>query len=164
MQSATLTERELAIELVLSVKVSVVEDLHGNLLLVVVLGLEVRVIGGDEFLDVNRGDGDLLVLPLAIDAHNNPIANSQRNSEDDDEENVRLEPAMANDGQYTFQHPRNAEDNGSQVEVVEVPVTLGDADKGWVFYGRGLGYLHGRIDHGCRARKEAAGGKLNQSL
>ena len=149
--SATLTERELAIELILSVKVSVVEDLHGNLLFVVVLGLEVRVIGGDVFLDVNRGDGDLFVLPLAIDAHDHPVANSQRYSEDGDEEDVCLEPAIADDGQYTFQHPRNAEDDGGQVEVVEVPVTLGDANKGWVFYGRGLGYLHGRIGHGCRA-------------
>ena len=112
-RDVTLTRRGLTIELVFSVKVSIVEDLHGDLLLVVVLGLEVSVIGGDEFLDVDRGDGDLFVLPLAIDTHENPIANSQRDSEDDDEEDVRLEPAMTNDGQNTFQHPRNTEDEGS---------------------------------------------------
>jgi hypothetical protein len=150
-QNGAPTERELTIELVFSVKVSVVEDLHGDLLLVVVLDLEVRVIGDDEFLDVNGGDGNLLVLPLAIDTHESPIPNSQRNPEDSDKEDIRFESAIANDGQNTFQHPRNAEDDGGQVEVVEVPVTLGDADKGGIFYGRGLGYLHGRIDHGCRA-------------
>ena len=75
-QDTTLTERGLTIELVVSVKVSIIEDLHGDLLLVMVLGLEVRVIGGDEFLDVDRGDGDLLVLPLSIDTHEHPIPNS----------------------------------------------------------------------------------------
>ena len=111
-QDATSTERRLTVELVFSLEVSVVKDLHGNFLLVVVLGLEVRIIGGDKFLDVNRRDGDLLVLPLAIDAHDNPISNGQGHSENDNEEDVRLEPAVRNDGQDTFQHPRDAEDDG----------------------------------------------------
>jgi hypothetical protein len=47
------------------------------------------------------------------------------------------------------------------MEVVKVPVALGDADERRVLYGRGLGYLYGRIDHGRRAWREAAGGKRN---
>jgi len=128
----------------------------------VVLGFEVRVVGSDELLDVNRGDGDLFVLPLAIDTHDNPIPNSQGDSEDGDKEDVCLEPAIGNDGQYTFQHPRDTEDDGSQMEVVEVTIALGDADEGRVFYGWGLGYLHGRIDHGRRALRKAAGGKRTE--
>lgn len=112
-QDATLTERELTIELVFSLKIGVVKDLQWDLFLVVVFGLEVRVIGGDEFLDVNRGDGDLLVLPPAIDAHGNPISNSQGDTEGDNEEDVRFEPAMRNDGQDTFEHPGDTEDYGS---------------------------------------------------
>ena len=127
------------------------ENLHGYLLLVVVPGLELRVIGDDEFLNVNRGDGDLLVLPLAVDTHDDPVSNSQWDSEDGDEEDICLEPAIGNDGEDTFHHPGDTEDDGGQMEVVEVAVALGDADEGRVFYGRGLGYLHGRIDHGCRA-------------
>ena len=154
-----MTERELTIKLIFSIKVSVVEDLHGDLFLVVVLGFEVRVVGGDELLDVNRGDGDLLVFPFAVDAHGNPISNGKGGTEDNDKEDVCLEPAMGNDGQDTFQHPRDAEDDSSQMEVVEITITLSDADEGWVFYGRGLGYLHGRVDHGRRTWRKAAGGK-----
>ena len=58
-QDATFTERELTVELVVFPKVTIVEDLHRDLLLVVVLGLEVGVIGSDEFLDVNHEDGHL---------------------------------------------------------------------------------------------------------
>ena len=92
----------LTIELVLSIKVRVMEDLHGDLFLVVVLGFEVRVVCGDEFLDVYSRDGDLLVLPLAVDAHEGPISNGERDSEDGDEEDVRLEPAMGSDRQDAF--------------------------------------------------------------
>ena len=147
----TLTERRLTIELVFSVKVSIVEDLDGNLLLVVILCLEVGVIGGDEFFDVDRGDGDLFVFSLAIDAHESPISDSQGDTKNDDEENVRLDPTMGDDGQDTFQHPRDTKDNCGQMEVIEVPVALCHADQRGIFYGWGLGYLHGRIDHGCRA-------------
>ena len=111
-QDATSTERRLTVELVFSVEVSVVKDLHGYFFLVVVLGLEVRIIGSDKFLDVNRRDGDLLILPFAVDTHDNPISNGQGHSEDGNEEDVRLQPAMGNDGQDTFQHPRDAEDDG----------------------------------------------------
>lgn len=114
-QDVTLTERGLTIELVLPVKVSIVEDLDGNLLLVVILCLEVRVIGGDEFFNVDRGDGDLFVLPLAIDAHESPISDSQGDTKNDDEEDVSLEPAMGDDGQDTFQHPRDTEDDCGQM-------------------------------------------------
>ena len=73
------------------------ENLHGNLFFVVVLGLEVRVIGGDVFLNVDSWNGDLLVLPLAVDTHDGPISEGQRDSEDNDEEDVCLEAAMGYD-------------------------------------------------------------------
>ena len=124
------------------------EYLHRDLLLVVILGLEVGVIGGDVFFDVDSGNGDLLIVPPAINTHDSPISNGQWDSEDDNEEKVCLEPAMGNDGQDTFQHPGNAEDDSGQMEVVEFAIALSDADEGWVFYGRCLGYPYGRIDHG----------------
>ena len=127
------------------------EDLHGDLFLVVVLGLEVGVIGGDVFLDVDSRDGDLLVLPSAVYAHDYPISNGQGDSKDSDEEDVCFEPAMRNNRQDALQHPGYTEDNGSQMEVVEFAITLCDADEGGIFYGRGLGYLHRRVDHGCRS-------------
>ena len=78
------------------------KDLHGDLFLVVIFGFEVRVIGGDEFLNVDSGDGDLFVFPFTVNAHEGPISKSQRETEDEDEEDVCLEPAMGNDGQDAF--------------------------------------------------------------
>ena len=151
-QDATFTKRELTIELVFSIEVSIVKYLHRNLLLVMVFSFELGVIGGDEFLNINGGDGDLFVLPFAIDAHDGPISNSKGNSEDGDEEDVCFEPSIRHDRQDTFQYPGDTEDDGGQMEVAKVPVSLSNANEGWIFYGRSLGYFYGRIDHGCRAR------------
>ena len=83
---ATRTTREQTVEINLPFEVRVMEDLHGYLLLPVVLRLEFRVVDRDVFLNVSLREFDLVVLALAVHAHRRPVRHGDRNAEQQQQE------------------------------------------------------------------------------
>lgn len=126
------------IEVGLIVKESVVENLHGNLLLSKVLGLEFGVLDSDVFFDITAGKLNLLVLARAVGAHDGPIACGDGDAKENDKEEVGLDTAVAEDGEGTLDKPWDTEDECCEVSVGEVTITLCEADEGCVLYGGGV--------------------------
>ncbi len=127
------------VDLDLVVKVGVVEDLDGDLLLCKVLCLELWVCDGDVLLDVAAGELDLLVLAGAVGAHDCPVGDSDGEAEEEDEEEVGLEAAMGDDGEGALDEPGDAEDEGGELVVGEVAVALREPDERCIFNGGGVG-------------------------
>ena len=142
----------LTVDLDLVVKVGVVEDLHGDLLLAKVLCLELGVLDGDVLLDVTAGELDLLVLAGAVHAHDCPVGNGDGDAHDEDKEEVSLEAATTEDGEGPLDDPGDAEDEGGEVEVGEVAIALSEADERRVFDGGGGRDGDGVGRHGCATR------------
>ena len=136
------------VELNLVVEKRVMEHLHGDLLLAKVLCLEFGVLDGDVFLDVTARKLDLLVLAGAVHAHRSPVRDGDGDTEKDNEEDVCLEAAMAEDRQSALDEPWDAEDEASKLGVGEVAVALGEADEGGIFDGGGGCDLDGVGRHG----------------
>ena len=145
------------VEIDLALKVRVVEDLHGDLLLAKVLCLEFGVLDGDVFLDVTARKLDLLVLAGAVHAHRGPVRDGDGDTEKNDKEDVCLEAAMAEDRQSALDEPWDAEDEGGEVEVVEGAVALCEADEGRVLDGGCVCLCDGEGGHVHAGRRDGAG-------
>ena len=81
--------KNISFEIDFSVKVGIVELLHRDLGRRVLL--ELRVLEVDVVLDRFAGERHLFIEPLAVLGHESPIANSEGDKEDDDEEDIGLE-------------------------------------------------------------------------
>ena len=91
-------ETQSTVEVDLSVKVRVMEDLHGNFFLSVIEGLEFIVLDGDVLLDIFARQNDLLVLAFPVHGCYCPVGDYDRDTKDDDEEDIGLESTTVGDG------------------------------------------------------------------
>ena len=147
----------LTVDLDLVVKVGVVEDLHGDLLLAKVLCLELGVLDSDVFLDVAAGKLDLLVLAGAVHTHDGPVADGDGEAEEEDKEDISLEAAIAYDGDGPLDEPGHAENEGGELVVGEVAVALREANEGRIFNGGGVRDGDGVGRHCARHSRSTAG-------
>ena len=149
-------ESELTIEVDLVIEERVVEDLHRNLLLAEVLGLELRVLDGDVLLDIAARKLDLLVDTGTVRAHDGPVGGGDGDAEEKDKEDVGLEAAVAKDGEGALDEPGDAKDEGGELGVGEVAIALGETDEGGVLDGWGVG------DFDRVGRHDARHGRLGE--
>jgi hypothetical protein len=143
----TRRESRHTVEVNFALEIRVVKDLHRDLLLAVVLSLEPRVVNGDVFLDVAFRQNDLLVLTLAVHTHESPVRHRDRKAEDQEEEEIGLEPTTVDDGQDALDEPWHDDDEGGEVEVVERTVALHKTDYGRIFDRWGVRRVHGFDGH-----------------
>ena len=142
----TLHSRTIKIDL--AIKVGVVEELHGHLLLAFVHLLELGIVNGDILLDVLARQRDLLVSPRTINAVESPIPHCSRGSSQQEHEQISLEAAIFNDGKERLEDVRNDHKEGGEMIIVEGAVPLGKTDKGSVFDSGIVRHPHGRGAHG----------------
>ena len=123
------------------------EDLHGNLLLAVVLLLQLGVVDRDVLFKVALRELDLVVLALAVHAHERPVAHRDGDTEDNEDEQVRLKTATVDDGEDALCNPWDTNNEDGEVEVAEMAVALGEALYRGIFYGGDVGRLYGVVGH-----------------
>ena len=92
-------ETQTTFEVDLSVKVRVVEDLHGNFFLSMIESLEFTVLDGDVLLDILARQNDLLIIAFPVHGCHCPVDDYDRDSKDDDEEDIGLESTTVDDGE-----------------------------------------------------------------
>src|SRR5882762_4247002 len=128
----------LTFELNLAIKVRVVEFLHWDLLLAMVLSLKDVVLNRDVLLNVLAWRLDLGVLPPPIHTHKRPVPNRNGYSQKQHHEHIGLEPAAVDNGQDALDKPRNGKDSGSELDVGEGPIAFYQPYRGCVFNSRGV--------------------------
>lgn len=104
------------------------EDLHGDLVLSIVLFLELGVMDGNVRLDVFARGGDLLILPRAVVAHDSPVCNSGRDTSDHQQEQVRLEAPARNNGQEGLHNVWYDQHARGEMDIVESANALCQTD------------------------------------
>lgn len=112
------------VEVDLAVEVRVVEDLHRDLLFAVVLCLELGVVNRDIFLHMPTRKLDLLVLARAVSAHDRPVCDGDGHAEQNDHEDVGLQPAAVDEGKHALDEPWNNNDRSSQLDIGEVAIAF----------------------------------------
>lgn len=142
------SRKEQTVEVNFPLKVRVMEDLHGDFLLAVVLLPELWVVDGDVLLEVFAGHEDLGIPASAVHAGYSPVCNSDRNAGNDEEEEVGLEATAVYNGEDTFDEPWNTNNENCELGVREVAITLCQTDEGGIFYGRDIGDAHWSKGHG----------------
>ena len=103
-------ETQNTVEVDLSIEVRVMEDLHGNFFLSVIEGLEFIVLDGDVLLDIFARQNDLLVLAFPVHGCYCPVGDYDRDTKDDDEEDIGLESTTVDDGENALDDKGHAED------------------------------------------------------
>lgn len=107
-----------AVELDIAVKVHLLEGLHGDLVLAIVLGLVLGVLEGQVVLNRAAGKLGLLVLPRGIGGDEEPETSEKREINNDGEEDEGLQ-AAAN---LVLQIPGDNEEGAEEGEVGEALV------------------------------------------
>ncbi len=79
------------------------KGLHRYFLLVVVTSLEFRVVDRDVLLDVFARKRDLFIFAGSKHTHKSPVGNGDGHAEDSNEEEIRFEPALANEREQAFE-------------------------------------------------------------
>ena len=113
-------EAQSTVEVDLAVKVRIMEDLHGNFFLSVIEGLEFIILDGDVLLDILARQNDLLVLAFPVHGCHRPVGNYDRDTKNDDEEDIGLESATVDDGENVLDDKGHTEDEDGEV-CVEFP-------------------------------------------
>ena len=132
--------QNVALEVDFSVKVSVVELLHGELAPRGDKLTERRVLQVDIVLDRLAGEGNLFVDTPAVSRGEHPVTNGERDKKDGDENKVGRPSGL--EGDEPLNNPWHSQVEGSQVEVVEGSRALcweGRIGNGWV---RGAAVSH----------------------
>lgn len=135
-------DKNVTIEVNFSIKVVVVEKLHGDLLLALVNTLQLWIVNSNVFLDSFSGKNDLLVLPWSIYTHEGPVANSCRRSNKDKHEEIRLETTILHDGKERLCDVGDNQNESSEVKVVERAIALCKAHERRIFHSWVVGYPH----------------------
>ena len=132
----------------LALKVRVMEHLHWDLLLALVQPLQLGVRNCDILLDVFAWQHDLCVAARTVHAIERPVRNCRRQAADHEHEQVRLEPAVLDNGRECFDDIRYDDERGDKVVVVEGTIALSKTDERRVLDRWEGGRPHGGGRHG----------------
>ena len=105
------------LEVDLAVKVGVVEDLHRDFSLSVIISFKIEVLYFDILFDILPGQDDLFVYAGTNSRHDRPVNDSEWETHDEDKEPVSVEAAAVDQREDTLDEPGHTEDNGGQVVV-----------------------------------------------
>lgn len=105
------------LEVDLAVEVGVVEDLHGNFILSVIIPLELEVLYFDVLFDIFTGQDDLCIDGGAESGHEHPVSDSQGETHDKDEGPVSVESPSVDDWENALDEPRDTEHDGGELVV-----------------------------------------------
>lgn len=130
--------RQLTLDVNLALKVRVVEDLHGNLLLPFELLPKLGVMNSHVFLQVPARELDLLVLAFTKVTHDCPVANGNRDTRKQEDEEIRFRATEVNKGQDTLDEPWYNHNKDGEVDVVERAIALSNTLDGCVFDSGGV--------------------------
>ena len=93
---------------------------NGNFFLSAIESLEFIVFDGDVLLDILASQNDLLVLAFPVHGCHRPVGDYDRDTKDDDEEDIGLESTTVDDGENALDDKGHAEDEDGEV-CVEFP-------------------------------------------
>lgn len=142
--------RKVTVEIDFSLKIRVVEDLHGNFFFSMIECLEFVVLDGDVLFDILAWQDDLLVPAFPIHGRGRPVGDCNRHAKDNDKEDIGLESAAVDDRKDAFDNERHTEDEDSEVRIGKVAISLCETHEGRIFDGGRVGDAHGRERHGER--------------
>lgn len=101
-------------------KVRVVEELHGDLCLSLVLCLEFGILDVHVLFDVLSGEDSIVANSEVESTHQEPVADRRRESSDEEEEDIaRLEGEVGDEAGEEVGHD---EDESRELQVAEGPV------------------------------------------
>lgn len=114
----------LTLDLNLVLEVRVVEDLHGNLDLAVVLGLELGVEDGHVLLDVLARENNVAPAVAANVGHESPVADDGREAREEEEEGVDGREREVRDREDLPEEVGDCDHSCAHVVVAERAVTI----------------------------------------
>ena len=129
-------ERSFTFNVNLAVEISVVENLHGDLVLSVIVFLEFFIVNIDVRFNIFSRQRDALVDATTDARHERPVTNRNGNAEENNEEPVRVKPAAVDEREDALDHIGHAEDKRSEMVVRERAAALSQAKHGRVFQRR----------------------------
>lgn len=135
------------IKINLALEKRIMEHLHRDLLLPMVLRLKHRIVYRNILLQVPLGQHNLLVLAPAVRTHEGPIRDRDRETREQGKEDIGLEAAAVEDGKDAFEEPGHDDNEGAEVDVAEGAVALDQTLDGRVFDRGRVGRAHGEERH-----------------
>lgn len=109
----------------LAVEVSVVENLHGDLVLSVINFFEFCITNVDVLFNIFPRQRDALVDATTDARHEHPVTNRDGDAEESNEEPVRVEPAAVDEREDALDHVGHTEDERSEMVIRERAAALG---------------------------------------
>jgi hypothetical protein len=120
----------------LAVEISVVENLHGDFVLSVIVFFELFIMNVDVRFNIFSRQRDALVDASTDARHEHPVTNRDGDTEESNEEPVRVEPAAVDEREGALNHVGHTEDERSKMVVRERAAALGQAKNGRVLQRR----------------------------
>jgi hypothetical protein len=113
-----------------TLKIRVVEDLHGNFLFAFVQLLELGVVDSDVLVNILARQLNLFVFPVSVNAHKGPVTDSRGCTKYEKQEQVGFETTILDDGSEGFDNIRDDKDEDGQMDVAKRTIALCETDEG----------------------------------